>query len=234
MSTKAALRRPVSRIDQLLNAATRVFIARGYRRAGMSDIAREMGVAPGTVYLYVESKEALFHVLATRLVVDPHAPLPDLPMKTPEPGTTLEMLRRAMTMKAYSPTLAAVLRGEGSPRISDDIEAIFTELYDSAYEKRDGINLIERSAIDWPELSETFYEGLRTPLVKALSEVLQRGIASGEFRPVPGIRVAARFIVETIAWFAIHRHGDPRPPGFTDDEARRTVIAMLKSSVIAQ
>ena len=232
MNARVAQRRPVSRIEQLLNAAARVFISRGYRRAGMSEIAREMGVAPGTVYLYVESKEALFHVLAMHLAVTPGAPLPELPMKTPPPGTTLEMLRRAMTMEAYSPTLAAVLRGAAPSRISDKLEAVITELYDAAYERRDGINLIERSAIDWPELEETFYEGLRTPLVKALSEMLQRGIAAGEFRPVPNIRVAARFIVETIAWFAIHRHGDPRPSGFTDDEARQTVIAMIKTSVL--
>ena len=37
------------------NAATDVFIERGYRQTQMADVARAMGVAKGTVYLYVVS-----------------------------------------------------------------------------------------------------------------------------------------------------------------------------------
>ena len=51
---------------QLLDSATRVFIARGYRRTQMADVAREMGVSAGALYGYVESKEALFHLLIDR------------------------------------------------------------------------------------------------------------------------------------------------------------------------
>ena len=227
----------ISRMDQLLAAAAKVFISRGYHRAAMSEIAREMGVAPGTIYLYVESKEALFHLLAARTAVNPRAPLPDmpeLPVKTPPPGTTLQMLQRAMTLQGYAPRLAAALSRSGDTAIFDDCGALIAELFDSAYERRVGINLIERSAIDWPELAETFYEGLRAPLVKALASYLERGIAAGKLRAVPDSHVAARFIVETIAWFAIHRHGDPRPKDFSDEKAREGVIDLVTASIRAE
>ena len=223
--------RPATRIDQLLSAATRVFISRGYHRTAMSEIAREMRVAPGTIYLYVESKEALFHLLVMRTAVDPAAELPELPVRTPPAGTTIEMLKRAMTLTAYAPRLAAALQRPKGPAAFVDLEAIIGELYDSAYQRRIGIDLIERSAIDWPEMAEVFYEGLRVPLVKALAAYLERGIAAGELRPVSSIRVAARYIVETVAWFAIHRHGDPRPKDFSDDEARTGVIPLLTASL---
>ena len=51
---------PPDRFQEMIAAATGVFIAQGYRRTQMVDVAQAMGVAKGTVYLYVESKEALF------------------------------------------------------------------------------------------------------------------------------------------------------------------------------
>src|SRR5438105_2687862 len=51
---------PPERFAQLVDVATRTFIARGYRMTQMADVAEGLGVAKGTVYLYVESKEALF------------------------------------------------------------------------------------------------------------------------------------------------------------------------------
>jgi AcrR family transcriptional regulator len=44
--------------------ATEVFIERGYKDTQMDDIAAALGVAKGTVYVYVESKEALFDLVA--------------------------------------------------------------------------------------------------------------------------------------------------------------------------
>jgi AcrR family transcriptional regulator len=44
----------------MLDAAVRVFAARGYRGAAMDDIARSAGVTKPMVYAYFDSKEALF------------------------------------------------------------------------------------------------------------------------------------------------------------------------------
>lgn len=52
--------------DRLLDAAARVFARRGYHAARVSEIAREAGVAQGTVYLYAESKEQLYLALLER------------------------------------------------------------------------------------------------------------------------------------------------------------------------
>lgn len=44
---------------QILEAATRLFIAQGYRKTSVDQVAREAGVAKGTVYLYFETKSEL-------------------------------------------------------------------------------------------------------------------------------------------------------------------------------
>ena len=68
-----------SRREAILDAARAVFREDGYTNARMSDIAKQAGVASGTLYLYFESKEGLVQGLAERYfagVAD--ALLPDL------------------------------------------------------------------------------------------------------------------------------------------------------------
>jgi TetR/AcrR family transcriptional regulator, fatty acid metabolism regulator protein len=52
--------------EAILKAATRVFARRGYFQSQVADIAREAGVAAGTVYLYSRSKDDLLVSLFER------------------------------------------------------------------------------------------------------------------------------------------------------------------------
>ena len=48
---------------QIIEAAVRVFARNGYYNSRVSDIAREAGVASGTIYLYFKTKEAILVTL---------------------------------------------------------------------------------------------------------------------------------------------------------------------------
>lgn len=50
---------PRARREEILAAAVRVFAARGFAATRVEDVAREAGVAKGSVYLYFDSREAL-------------------------------------------------------------------------------------------------------------------------------------------------------------------------------
>jgi TetR/AcrR family fatty acid metabolism transcriptional regulator len=50
----------------ILRAAIRVFAHNGYSNSKVADIAREAGVADGTVYLYFKSKEEILHSIFNR------------------------------------------------------------------------------------------------------------------------------------------------------------------------
>lgn len=54
--------------EAILRAATRVFARNGYFNSKVADIAREAGVADGTVYLYFKSKEEILHSIFDRSV----------------------------------------------------------------------------------------------------------------------------------------------------------------------
>jgi len=58
----AALRRA-----QILDAATKVFAARGFHRTTIRDVARAAGIADGTIYNYFENKTALLLGIMNRM-----------------------------------------------------------------------------------------------------------------------------------------------------------------------
>jgi len=61
-----ARQRSADFLERLMAAALKIFAQKGLHRARMADVAREMGVAHGSLYNYVESKEALFYLLVDR------------------------------------------------------------------------------------------------------------------------------------------------------------------------
>src|SRR5436190_555554 len=54
--------------ETILDAATRAFARFGFKKASIEDIAKEAGVAKGTVYLACESKEDLYYQAVHREV----------------------------------------------------------------------------------------------------------------------------------------------------------------------
>jgi AcrR family transcriptional regulator len=55
---------------RILDAALGLFLRYGVKRTSIDDVAREAGIAKGTVYLYYESKTVLFAAIAGRLCAD--------------------------------------------------------------------------------------------------------------------------------------------------------------------
>lgn len=58
------------RREQILDAAMHVFAQKGFTRATNKDIAREVGITPGLIYYYFESKEAVL-----RAIIEQRSPL---------------------------------------------------------------------------------------------------------------------------------------------------------------
>jgi AcrR family transcriptional regulator len=55
--------RDKAKLRQILDGARKVFLSDGFDGASMNDIARVAGVSKGTLYVYFDSKEALFESL---------------------------------------------------------------------------------------------------------------------------------------------------------------------------
>jgi AcrR family transcriptional regulator len=213
--------RPKARLDDIVESALRIFSEKGYRRTLISDVARDLGIAPGTIYTYVESKEALFDLVVQRAAGETTPP-PVLPVPTPAPGETARYTTRALARSTAHPTLDRALAARKVEDALGELEGIVRELFAIIARSRRLLALVERSAIDLPDMHEHFYVKGRRPFVRDLAAYLDARSRKGQLRAVPDSAVTARYILEMISWFANHRHGD-RDSVFIDDEAAETV-----------
>jgi AcrR family transcriptional regulator len=218
-----------------VSAALRVFGEKGYRRTQMADVAREMGVSAGTLYNYVVSKEALFYLVVDRAFQEaPTTELPKFPVPTPSPGAIAQRLRERLRADVALPQLEAAL---GRRRIGDaraELEGIVRELYTLVERTWPGIVVLERSAVERPELAQVFYVEMRRSLVARLETYLQARIRSGALRAVPHPRASARLILENVAEFAMHRHRDPDPTPVDDAAACEAVVDLIVNAFAPQ
>jgi len=212
----------------VIAAALRVFAEKGYRRAQMADVARAMRVSPGTLYAYVTGKEALFHLVVDRAFTDDAgSSVPLLPIPTPPPGATLARLRERLAADIAIPALDAALRRARAGDPGAELAAVVAELYDRIARAWPGIVVLERSALEWPELAHVFYGEARGHLLQRLERYLTSRMKAGRLRSVPSGAAAARFVVETVAWFAMHRHRDLGAAAIDDATARETALALI-------
>jgi AcrR family transcriptional regulator len=65
--TRGAVRRPsAGRADQIVRAAADLFLERGYVGTSIADIAERVGILPGSLYHYIDSKDDLLFTIVDR------------------------------------------------------------------------------------------------------------------------------------------------------------------------
>ena len=223
---------PPDRLPHLIACATTVFIDQGYRRTQMGEVAAALGVAKGTLYLYVESKEALFDLVLR--CADAEPPLPHfapLPVPTPKPGVTLDYVRERLAQNQTLPTLTAALTRQRVRDARTEFAAILAELYDTLARNRHGIKLLDRSAQDLPELAALWFDATRGGLIATLAHYLEARMQRKLLQPLPDAAVTARLVIEALAFWAVHRHWDPRPQVIEETVARDTVIQFILNAL---
>src|SRR5690349_4004261 len=194
----------------------------------MADVAAALGVAKGTLYLYVESKEALFDLVARLADADqPFAERPPLPVRTPKPGATLKYVRTRLAQSGVPSALATALGRKRTADVRAELEAITRDLYETVARNRRGIKLLDRSARDYPALAALWFEGGRGGLIGLLTQYLEDRMRRGLLRPLPDPAVAARLLIETVVFWAVHRHWDPHPEPVDEAVARETVVRFV-------
>ncbi len=219
-------KRPVDRFDRLVSTATQVFIeSGGFARTQIDDVARALGVAKGTVYLYVESKEALFdlalrHADREGTLAEPG----ELPVRTPAPGATRQLVAERVRERGRFRQLAAALKCVAPPDAAAEVRAVLAEIYDTLYAGRIRIKLIAMAARDVPELADAWFVQGRRRLNRRLARWIELRVRDGRFAPQPDAQAAARMVSETLTWFAVHRHFEPAPEALDDVTARQTAL----------
>lgn len=197
----------------------------------MADIAREMGVAHGSLYNYVESKEALFLLLVDQWGrSDVDLSDQELPLKTPSMPGIAGRLRQRVDEVFPLPLLDAALARRQPTDARGELAAIVHELFTQTEKSREGATILERSAREVPELFRLFFEQVRRDLFERMTRYVAMRMQGGLFAPADA-PTAARFIIETVTFFARHRFLDPDPQRLDDEAVKKTVIELVTRSL---
>lgn len=168
-------RRKEARPGELLEAALEVFTEHGFAAARLDEIAQRAGASKGTIYLYFESKEALFKAAVEAAIT----PALEAAEAVAADGTVpaAESLRRFVRRwwQATSETALA-----GLPKL-----------------------LVAESG-NFPELARWFHDNVVFRAQRALAAIIARGVEGGEFRPVEPL-VAARVVLAPIFAYLLWR-----------------------------
>jgi AcrR family transcriptional regulator len=192
----------------------------------MADIARVAGVSPGTLYNYVESKEALFDlVLRGTLARSKQRPPAALPVPHRTISQTVGWLRRRLNFSNDFPVLeAAAIEPHGQ------LEAVAAELFDVAFELSPSFAVMERSAPDLPEVLSLFLS-LRRGLIDRLTAFIESGSSAGALRRVDAPDVTARLILEAMLWASQRRARDRESATVSDAAARAAFIDLVVATL---
>ncbi|MFI4975365.1 MAG: TetR/AcrR family transcriptional regulator [Caulobacterales bacterium] len=218
----------VERTRQVARAALACFINGGYRLTQIAHVSERLGVSIGSIYRYVESKEALFHIAALEAV----GWLPDdieLPVKVSGLGETVAVIRDAATRTQLWPRLLAAADAPGAPDAEAEARSIAGELFDLVSLRADLICLLDRCAQDVPELVEVFDDHVRR---RYFGDLLRWVSRRGLVPKGGGLDEYAltRGALEAVVWLGQKRVGDATATAITDDQARAAAVRIFASA----
>lgn len=222
------------RLRELVEAALGVFCRQGYERAQVADVAKVMGVAVGTIYLYVEGKEALFDLVIRHTATEDSEWLDDIeiPVVAPAPGSTVEFLRGVFGRAGQWPLLEAGLHRRKASDIQVELDGIVREQYRLMTRHRRGLVLLTRSALEFPGLAEVFVLGLRQRLLEGLAKYLASRIAAGQVRPLADVAATAAVLTQTIAWANLQRPFDPGLSRLSEQTVEDATVDLIVSGLL--
>ena len=209
------------KIEDIAEAAVACFTDTGIRRTQMADVAKAAGVSTGTLYLYVTSKEALFHLAVLKVCGQPLDGL-TLPLAEPGTGETVSVYAARVTEVAKWPALREALAPDAAPG-PKALVAIGTELYDILHEARRAIWLLDHGAPELPEFDALLSTDMRSHYRDDIARVALK-VSGRTGSPSIALRLAARFAIEIIAWAAMHRTKESAAnsiSGLSETEARK-------------
>jgi AcrR family transcriptional regulator len=217
-------RSPEEGLVELADAAAVVLSRKSIARAQMSDVAAEMGVSPGNLYNYVESKDVLLGLVLHRALDGELPDAADLPISVPPLTEMIDWLDRRLDWVSDFPVLEAAMARRRRPSdLAQEVGDVAVELYDVLARVRPVVAVLERSGGDIPRLGAILQRVRGEVFARMEGYVELRGKS---LRRLPDARLATRLIVEAISYMALRRPADPKAPEAPEAVVRDSVRAL--------
>jgi AcrR family transcriptional regulator len=178
-------RRKQARAPEILDAALACFAQKGFAATRLDDIAARAGITKGTIYLYFDSKQALFEALARQSI-----------------GQQLDQVKAQLAAFTGSSAdlLRLILTTMGHFAMSSDRVVL--------------PRLVLAEAANFPQLAEFWRREIIDRGIGLLTTILERGIERGEFRriePQHAARLCVAPILIIVLWRTTFAQFDDQP-----------------------
>lgn len=170
-------RRKEARPAELLEAALALFVEKGFAATRIEEVALRAGVSKGTLYLYYTSKEELFKAVIEHYL-------------------SARIADTAVQVGAY--------RGPMGPLLQDLLVRWWQQVYASAASAT--FKIIISESRNFPEIAEYYVHNVIEPGSALIGGIIQRGIATGEFRAVD-VESIVHSLVLPMVMLCAHKHG---------------------------
>ncbi|HSV71554.1 MAG TPA: TetR/AcrR family transcriptional regulator [Methylibium sp.] len=169
-------RRKEARPQELLDAALELFVEKGFAATRSEEVAVRAGVSKGTLYLYYPSKEELLKAVIRENISAEIAEGEDI-VRAFE-GPTTELLPHL---------IHEWWRRIGETKASGICKIILSEVR------------------NFPDIAQFYLEEVIEPAERMIASVIERGIARGEFRPVP-VHETVHALIAPILFMMLHKN----------------------------
>ena len=168
-------RRKEARPSELTAAALALFVEKGFAATPLEDVAAHAGVSKGTLYLYFDSKEALFEAAIQEGI---------------------------LPVVAEGESILAQHEGDSFALLERLLENLWTRIGETPFA---GIpKLMVAEAHNFPEVAQFYYENVIRRGRALTGAALERGMARGEFRELP-VETAIDIVIAPVLMLLIWR-----------------------------
>lgn len=169
-------RRKEARPGEIVAAALTLFVERGFAATRLEEVARLAGISKGTLYLYFESKQALFEAVIKEIII-PQVERSEA-MVAKHQGTQAELLR-SIVLNWWNHV--STTKASGIPK------------------------LVMAEAANFPEVARFFVDNVMKRVRRLLEAVIRAGIRQGEFREHDP-EYSTRLLIAPMVYLAIWQH----------------------------
>ena len=169
-------RRKEARPQELLDAALDLFVEKGFAATRSEEVASRAGVSKGTLYLYYPSKEELLKEVIRHNVVNQIAE--GIEIVRAFEGSSAELLGNVLRLW---------WERVGETRASGILKLMMSEVR------------------NFPEIAQFWIDEVTSPADRMVAEIVQRGIDSGEFRPVP-VGDVVHALISPLLFLVMNKH----------------------------
>jgi len=199
-------RLPAERPGHILDAALDAFVQNGFAATRLEDIAERAGISKGTLYLYFESKEALFEAVVRENIVP--------------------ILERAEQR-------VRDFQGPSRDLLVEILWSWWKAMHESRITGLPKLILSESS--NFPGAARFYFDEVVVRVRGLFASALRRGIESGEFRPVD-VDYTVRVLMAPVTMALIWKHSIVKCQieGIDFDRQMNALVDMLLHGVLSE